>query len=414
MTTHESRLEGIGFLLIAACLGVTLFSIFLAQSVFLVLAAGVWLIVAARDGRRPDVPPFFLPLAVYAAVTLLSAAFSLDPLASLKDSKQLLLFLIVPIVTRFARGPRAPVAIDVIIAIGAASALVGVVQYTAFGFDDLGARPPGALSHYMTYSGVLMLVTCAAVARLAYHQKEWIWPAIAVPALLVALAVTQARNAWIGTFGALVVILALRRPRLAMLVPLVAVAGLALAPQGIRDRAFSIVDLNDPTTRDRFAMLKVGAGVIQDYPLFGVGPEMIERVYPDYRPAEAVNDVNPHLHNVPMQVAAERGLIALVVWLWFIAVAGLDLLEQARRGPAKPVAAAGLGALVAMLGAGMFEYNFGDSEFLMLFLGLITLPSAAAAAARATARAEGKGQRAEVGSARSQEPNARRATGAQS
>jgi hypothetical protein len=26
---------------------------------------------------------------------------------------------------------------------------------------------------------------------------------------------------------------------------------------------------------------------------------------------------------------------------------------------------------------GQFEYNFGDSEFLMLFLGLITLPWAA-------------------------------------
>jgi hypothetical protein len=30
-----------------------------------------------------------------------------------------------------------------------------------------------------------------------------------------------------------------------------------------------------------------------------------------------------------------------------------------------------------MLTAGMFEYNFGDSEFLMLFLLLITLPYAA-------------------------------------
>ena len=30
-----------------------------------------------------------------------------------------------------------------------------------------------------------------------------------------------------------------------------------------------------------------------------------------------------------------------------------------------------------MLAAGLFEYNFGDSEFLMLFLGLITLPFAA-------------------------------------
>ena len=31
-----------------------------------------------------------------------------------------------------------------------------------------------------------------------------------------------------------------------------------------------------------------------------------------------------------------------------------------------------------MLAAGLFEYNFGDSEFLMLFLVLITLPFAAA------------------------------------
>jgi hypothetical protein len=30
-----------------------------------------------------------------------------------------------------------------------------------------------------------------------------------------------------------------------------------------------------------------------------------------------------------------------------------------------------------MVVAGMFEYNFGDSEFLILFLGLITLPFAA-------------------------------------
>ena len=36
-----------------------------------------------------------------------------------------------------------------------------------------------------------------------------------------------------------------------------------------------------------------------------------------------------------------------------------------------------LAGIIAMLFAGLFEYNFGDSEFLMLFLGLITLPFAA-------------------------------------
>jgi hypothetical protein len=33
-----------------------------------------------------------------------------------------------------------------------------------------------------------------------------------------------------------------------------------------------------------------------------------------------------------------------------------------------------------MLAAGMFEYNFGDSEFLMLLLIVVTLPFAARAA----------------------------------
>jgi hypothetical protein len=40
--------------------------------------------------------------------------------------------------------------------------------------------------------------------------------------------------------------------------------------------------------------------------------------------------------------------------------------------------AAALAAIGAMLAAGIFEYNFGDSEFLMLFLVIVTLPFAAA------------------------------------
>ena len=54
-------------------------------------AAIVWLVVAARDGRRPQTPAF-LPLLVYAALTLVSAAFSSDPRESFIDSKQLLMF----------------------------------------------------------------------------------------------------------------------------------------------------------------------------------------------------------------------------------------------------------------------------------------------------------------------------------
>jgi hypothetical protein len=39
--------------------------------------------------------------------------------------------------------------------------------------------------------------------------------------------------------------------------------------------------------------------------------------------------------------------------------------------------ATALAAVASMLAAGLFEYNFGDSEFLMLFLVLVTVPFAA-------------------------------------
>src|SRR5262245_6205607 len=295
---QETRLTSVGFVLVAFCLGVVQLSIAWAQSAF-ALAAIVWLVVVVRERRRPEVPSFFVPLLAYAALTLLSAAMSSNPRASFWDSRQLFLLLLVPVVARFARGNRAAMAINVIIALGAAGAVVGIVQFAMFGFDDLSKRPVGALSHYMTYSGVLMLVTGAALSRLLFHRGEWIWPAIAVPALVVALGVTFARNAWVGVFVAVVCLLALKNWRLIIIAPVAAVILFALAPAGIRQRAFSMFDLNDPTNRDRRAMLKVGAGMIQDHPFFGVGPEMIQREYARYRPPDAVNPTNPHLHNVP-------------------------------------------------------------------------------------------------------------------
>ncbi len=152
----------------------------------------------------------------------------------------------------------------------------------------------------------------------------------------------------------------------------------AIAPNVILSRVESIGDLNDPASRDRVAMLRSGVQIVKDHPVTGVGPDMISVVYAQYRDATyGVNEINPHLHNVPMQIAAERGIPALAIWLWFVLVASRDLWRQLRAGEAKAVAGAGVAAMVAMLVAGQFEYNFGDSEFLMLFLGLITLPYAA-------------------------------------
>lgn len=376
-TTKLTGMAGAGFVLVAASLGATQWKLIAAQTAF-GLAALLWLSETIKTRRRPEFPAFFAPLLAYAGLTLVSAAFSGDPAASLIDSKQLILFLMVPVVAMFARGERATRVLDVVIALGSAGALYGILQYYVFGYDSLDARPTGPLSHWMTFSGVLMLVTGAALARLIYFTREWVWPAIAVPALVAALVLSLTRNAWLGAGAALVVLLAVRNWRLLLVLPVAGLILMLVAPGAVITRINSIGDMSDPATRDRVAMLRMGAHMVQDHPLMGVGPEMVQRVYNDYRDPMAVNPTNPHLHNVPVQIAAERGLPALAAWLWFVAVAFRDLWKQLRHGPAKAVAGAGVAAIVAMLVAGLFEYNFGDSEFLMLFLGLITLPWAAA------------------------------------
>jgi O-antigen ligase len=124
-------------------------------------------------------------------------------------------------------------------------------------------------------------------------------------------------------------------------------------------------------------MLQAGVAIVKDYPLTGVGPEMVGRVYPDYRVPGAVQEHNLHLHNVPMHIAAERGLPALAMWLWFVGAALVGLRSLLHRSRQRVLPATAIGAFAAMLTAGLFEYNFGDSEFLMLFLILVTLPFAA-------------------------------------
>ena len=75
--------------------------------------------------------------------------------------------------------------------------------------------------------------------------------------------------------------------------------------------------------------------------------------------------------------SSDLGLPALLVWLGFIVVLIVDLGKCFYAGRNRFLSAAALAVVVSMLAAGFFEYNFGDSEFLMLFLVLITLPFAA-------------------------------------
>ena len=372
-----SRPDAIGWPVLLLFVFALPLSIAVSQ-ILLTVLVGVWLAARAAGARRSPPPAFFTPLLAYAAWTLaVSVPFSLAPATSLVESREVLLFLVAPIVLGLARGERARTVVTVALAAGAVNAVAGIVQYGILQYDNLGQRPSGSMGHYMTYAGLLMLMLCAALSRLLFDARDRAGALVVLPALSVALVVTLTRSAWIGAAGAAGLLLVLRDRRLLALAPVAAVLFLAVAPAPVTDRLYSTFDLRDPTNRDRLAMLTAGAGMVRDHPLTGIGPGLVEEVYGDYRPANAVNETNPHLHNVPLQIAAERGLPALALWVWFVAAAALDLLRRLRDPASRTLAAGGLAALAAMLAAGLFEYNFGDSEFLMLLLVLVTLPAAA-------------------------------------
>lgn len=355
--------------------------------IFLALTAVLWLVLIVRNGERIEVPRVFWPLAAYAAWTILAAALAVDREVSLMDTKQLVLFAIIPIAYRLLPGRRSLTAIDVIITVGALEAIVGIFQYAILNFDNLGRRVQGSLTHYMTYSGVLMLVACAAAARIMFRREDRVWTSLVMPALLVALALTMSRNAWVGVCVGIGLLFLLRDFRLIALLPVAAALFLAVAPAQLTARLYSSFSLTDPTNRDRLAMMHSGFRMIKDHPLTGVGPDGVRLVYPTYRDPRAEKQLNPHLHNVPLQIAAERGLPALAIWIWFIAVLIRDLARKTRSSTLRSLPTAALAAVVAMLAAGMFEYNFGDSEFLMMFLLLVTLPYAADRVTASTAPA---------------------------
>src|SRR5262249_830515 len=269
---------------------------------------------------------------------------------------------------RFVTGTRGLTLTTVIVSCAAASAAFGIFQYGILHYDHLGQRPQGTLGHYMTYSGLLMIVIAIALARIMFGRGERTWAALVMPALVVAVALTFTRSAMVGVCAAAAVLFSLKDFRLFAVIPIVAAIFVAAAPGKVYQRFVSIFDLKDPTNRDRVAMMHEGERMVRAHPLTGVGPNMVQRLYADYRGPDAVEKINPHLHNVPLQIAAERGLPALAAWLWFIVAVLRDSWRRFVAADHKFLPAAALAALTALLTAGLFEYNFGDSEVLMLVL----------------------------------------------
>jgi len=350
-----------------------LFSISVAQ----IAAAGMgicWLGRWAASRQRPGFSPAGWPLAAFVAASLVAAGLSLDPAESIRDSKDLLHILIFfAAFDLFTRSPeRVGAVFRVIAASGGGIALVGLGQAVTRGVN-LHDRISGFNDIYMTYAGLLMLAITlgGAVALFSFRKWRdgWLPAAIAVMTFAVLLSLT--RNAWIGLLVGGVTLLALRKPAWALIAPVAAALAITLAPAGVKERVYSMADPDNRSNRERLLLWSAGMEIIADHPLFGVGQNSFPLVYPKYRRPGVTEPNISHLHNNFIELGAERGLVGLACWiavwaaaLWSMAAAWI----KRKPGEAEKTGLAGaMGAVAAFLAAGLFEYNFGDSELQMMY-----------------------------------------------
>ncbi len=433
------RLERAQTALLAALAATACVSIF-ASETLLLLSLVVLAIRLARRQAALAATAVDTPLLAFVVWSLLSASFASDPVRSHEDAKKLLLFALfylgLEVMTRGAARERVLAAV---LLGGLALAALTVAQHHFLGFDRLDRRPHGFLGHYMSTAGVTMVVLLLAAARLAFGERprvrlrdgwlaalvllgvaavaitdaaghelvgtrlfvaglaalaaavalassprvraaEALLPMVTLPVAGWALVVSQTRGVWIGACLGLAIVAALRAPRSLALVAAVIAAILVLRPGPLSSR----LTISDASSVDRYYMWQAGVDMIADRPVFGMGPGMILATYPHYRWPEAPNPNAPHLHNNTLQIAAERGIPGLAFFLWWATAVLVAALREVRhsRGDARRGAAAigALAVLGAAFAAGLFEYNLGDSEVLLLVLLTTAIPFALARA----------------------------------
>jgi O-antigen ligase len=342
---------------------------------------------SARTGYHLVMPPIAWPLLFFFLWTILAALVSHDPLRGLTISKKFFIFLLLFLVPLVVKGRRKTVWIyHAVFFVAGLSSALGLGQFIANPDRSFLDRISGFMGQWMTYSGLQMLVLvmlCAYANQFSWRRRWWVLPLSVL--LAGSLYLTFTRNAWLGAVAGIAAVLCLTRPRAIGAFALLLLALFIFAPESAHRRLRAGLDPADATTRGRIELVQTSLRLIRDNPWFGVGPKSVNTEALRYRGSPEFPDwMYQHMHNNFLQIAAERGIPGLLFWIWFMIQLVRDPIQVfRRRASADPqsfaivTSIAAMGSWLALLVAGMFEYNFGDSEVLTLFLFIMSAPNAA-------------------------------------
>jgi O-antigen ligase len=239
-------------------------------------------------------------------------------------------------------------------------------------------RASGWTRHYETFAELLQMIAQLslglALAHLRNHgPNRHFRVAIAAVALLTAGIVFTAMRTVIVAFVIGASVIALRSLRATFKVAFTFALFFVLAFAAVvvwetRDR--NALLLGDPSSSLRLQVARVGLSRIPIHPIFGHGMDAMKQHWTEWGfPGKDML----HLHSTPLQLAFDRGLPTLVLWLWLMIAFWLNIARAERRAADTSdthtfgILLGTLGALTGFLLSSLVNYNYGDAEVAMMF-----------------------------------------------
>jgi O-antigen ligase len=239
-------------------------------------------------------------------------------------------------------------------------------------------RASGWTRHYQTFAELLQMIALLALglalANLRNHgPNKYFRVAIVAAALLTAGLVFTAMRTVIVAFVIGASVIAFRSLRGKMKIVFTFALFFVLAFGAVvvwqtRDR--SALLLGDSSSSLRMQVGRVGLSRILIHPVFGHGMDAMQKHWTEWGfPGKDML----HLHSTPLQLAFDRGLPMLALWLWLM-IAFWLFLARAEKAAADlsdthsyGILLGILGALTGFLASSLVNYNYGDAEVAMMF-----------------------------------------------
>ena len=239
-------------------------------------------------------------------------------------------------------------------------------------------RASGWTRHYQTFAEIMQMTALLALGFALAHLRnhgpnKYFGVAIVAASLLTLGLVLTAMRTVIVAFVIGASLIAWRSLRgvykvvFTFALFFVLAFGAAVVWQ-TRDRNSLL--LGDPSSSLRQEIARVGLSRILIHPIFGHGMDAIKLHWNEW--GFPGTDI-VHLHSTPLQLAFERGLPMLLLWLWMMALFWVTIGHAERKAAdlsdtnCYGILLGTLGALAGFLVSSLVNYNYGDAEVVMMF-----------------------------------------------